>query len=329
MQRWIGICGLIVLICLATTFFLSRSRSDLLFPALEAQIDSVRQIEITSTESRIVIDQAADGDWKISSAAGVKAKRQKVRQFLLALSTAKMLDVKSADPARWPEMGLGPHESRIALRSGAMAPLVDLRVGKERTGRALDTDSATPNAITYFARLGNGGSAFVMSDIPEVPKDSAAWADVTMPSIDPADIALMTLTGANLVQVKLAKQAPQMKPVLVDIGKAEALNEAHAHDALSALRGIEPIDVADANNINWFNAKTIYVRTYGGLIVSGQVISRNGESWLRMNGSAQDGAPEKVKKAAEQINTIRALAIRISPEKAALLTSSREQFILR
>ncbi len=321
-RRWrLAALGCAVLI--ATIIYMRVGKQDLLFPALEHQLDTVQSLEIASPGGTVLLNRKTSGEWEITSAAKVKAKKADVRLFLLALGKAARLDSKSADPARWPEMGLGPLETRIILQDTKLMQLADLRIGKPVPGM----QSPVSGNKSYFARLASGGSAFTLSQIPVLPKDAAGWADITLPSIARRDITEFSLTSTDLTQAKLVQSAPD-KLELFGKRANEELNEARCRDVLESLRGIEPLELAEAGRINWYNAHTFFVKTKTGLIISGQMVMQNNKAWLRLNGSSAPGAKFAVQHAAENINSIRALAIRIELEKAKLLMSRRSDFIL-
>jgi hypothetical protein len=327
MKRWyLGIAAL-ALLAVITALVLRNTTSGRVFPQLEVQLDSVVQVEILSAKSRITLDRVEDGNWKISTAADLPAKRADVRNFLLALSAATKLDEKSADATRFAEMGLDSQETLVSLRTANTTSLASLSLGKPAAPPAVPDDHAGPVALSYFARLSTGGAAFILSPIPELPQDAADWADIKLPAIKATEITEFNLTTADLKSVKLSQSAGSA-PALLDIQKPETFNEARAADVFASLQAIEPLDIAEANQINWFNAGTFYLRTASGLIVTGQVISRQGEAWLRMNGSADPSASSYTQSKALELNKVRALAIKIASEKAALLLSNRADFIV-
>ncbi len=321
-KRW-RLVALGCAVLLAIVAYWRAGAQSRLFPALENQLDTVQSLEIASPQGTVVLTRKSNGDWEITSAAKVKAKKTDVRLFLLALSKLTRVDSKSADPSRWPEMGLGPLETRITLQDTKFTQLVDLRVGKAVPG----VQSPVAATKSYFARLASGGSAFTLSPLPELPKDAAGWADIALPNIAQQDITEFSLTSTDLSQVKLV-QPTLDRPQLLGKRANEELNEARCLDVLESLRGFEPLELAEAGRINWYNAHTFFVKTRNGLIISGQVVAQNDKAWLRLNGSSAPDAKFAVQHAAENINSIRELAIRIQPEKAKLLMSRRADFIL-
>lgn len=143
--RSLAILAAITLVVLVAAFLTSSRTtrepasptSTLLFPNLA--INDVRSVEITDTKSSVTL--AASGDeWVIESRGGYPSKFEPVKELILAMSEATIVDTKTDDPAQHARLQVGdPTEgasggSRIVLRDAGGNELAGVVLGNREPG---------------------------------------------------------------------------------------------------------------------------------------------------------------------------------------------------
>jgi hypothetical protein len=279
----------------------------------------VYTIELTRAGRQMVLVRDSARSWRIKSAANAPAKTDAVRGFLLALAQIERGDRARIDADNLDDMGLGVEAVQVILRDKEQKILQHFYFGKA-TGDA-------PN--TRFMRTKDSNQAFVAQQVPNFPDTLAAFADVRLPEVNPADVTMLLLTSADLQTMRFERSLVNQGFSLMDIKAAEKLNEPRLKALLQAFVALDFQDIDDAGSRSWQGAHTFFFRLSNGLDVSGQVVlNKQGLSWLRINGAAGSTASSDVKADARRINALRNYAFGIAQEKAGLLAATRADVVL-
>jgi hypothetical protein len=112
-QRFVLI-AVAALLAIAAALFLATQRNAsheppgvALFPTLAANLNTVSEVRIAKggLKPLTTLDKAATG-WTVKERGGYPADLAKLRKLLTSLGDAKILEEKTADPARYPVLGV-------------------------------------------------------------------------------------------------------------------------------------------------------------------------------------------------------------------------------
>lgn len=233
-------------------------------PALSKSLNTVSAITLSDVEDTLSLERV-EGVWRFKALPGIPVDQGKVREFLLDLTQAMVLEAKTDNPNFHTAIGLGAAGTRIDL--GAAGRLI---LGKEGAGGGRFVRRAGEDQ-TYLAK---GVSA------PQIALK--AWATLTLPV-------------ARKEQVKQVRVDDGIAPYTVSVGgetqTLEGLQEgeALAYDGVldtvvAAAVFLDYDDIRPAGEINWDRAGTT---TFSGpeqadsLVY--EVVQAEGKTWLRVN----------------------------------------------
>ena len=109
-------------------------KSSYLVPALRDHVNDVSRIVMTGAENKPVatLDRGADG-WSIAEKGGYAVDTGKMREFLLKLADAKLVEEKTANKDKYAALGVedvaGKDAKGIEVELGGLAQPVKLNIG--------------------------------------------------------------------------------------------------------------------------------------------------------------------------------------------------------
>ena len=108
-----------------------------LFPNLLTEANEIASVEVTHAGDTFVIEPV-DGVWALPVKDGYPARYDLVKQAILAIGEAETVEAKTADPARYGDLGLGDptaadsKSTLVRLMGKNGEPLAALVLGNER-----------------------------------------------------------------------------------------------------------------------------------------------------------------------------------------------------
>ncbi|MEP3113354.1 DUF4340 domain-containing protein [Nisaea sp.] len=170
----------------------------LAFPGLEQRIPDIARIEM-SWNTDGAVEQASvireDGIWRIAEQNGYPADTGKVRDFVLSLAELKLVEAKTADPARYDRLGVsdvadaGSKATRVRLLGRDGGALVDALIGSDRT-------SGTGGSMLYMRQSAEARSWLAQGQVDDVHR-IASWTDEAVIDIGVDRLQEIHLTGPS------------------------------------------------------------------------------------------------------------------------------------
>ncbi len=158
-----------------------------LFPDLLARINSLGAIRVVTADEEVTVRRDGD-DWFVDQLGAYPAEFETVKQAAVSVANLRPLEPKTANPARWPMLGVhGPDAvldpfikdvattSSISLTDINGTDLATLIVGKTRPGR--------PPAL-YVRRDGEEISWLAAGEL-RLPAGRVGWVDTQIMNIGP------------------------------------------------------------------------------------------------------------------------------------------------
>ena len=171
--RNLGIVVFALVVILVGLEFADRSpvesAGDALLPDLRARINTIEQLDIERAGAPIVTLATEGGTWTVTNRSGYPADVGRIRQALLALADARILEVKTANPDRYGALGVNDpgeegsrgvrltvtgsdFETRLIVGDTNQQGQRYLRLAEQAAAVLIDKDPALPDAVTDWLR---------------------------------------------------------------------------------------------------------------------------------------------------------------------------------
>jgi Domain of unknown function (DUF4340) len=258
----VAISGAVLLANQRTTT--SRAPTDLIFPELKAQADSVKAIRIYKAGDARALELIRNGaDWTLTERNSYPVAAVKARRLVQALADAKILEEKTADPAKYAALAVedvtSPDAKGVRIELEGPAAPVNLIVGKDGQG----------GKSSYVRRAGEKQSWLANTQLSASP-EIRDWLDkdIINVSADRVQSATIAIDGQKPYSVTKATRADaDFKVAPLPKGK-ELSGPGAANNAASALASLSLDDVEPKANVA--TAKPVARATYkmfDGLVV--------------------------------------------------------------
>lgn len=225
------LAAIAVLAAIGAAFLEDRQAStppaidDLLYPALSAGLNETTSIEITDGNgNEAVTVERKDAGWIVVEEYGYRADSGKIRQLLLRLSDAIIVETKTSNPDLYARLGVADPGS--AEGAGLLLEIgepVDVRliVGKResRAGKG-----------TYARRAGEDISYLIDADI-ELDTDPLNWLDRQLFDVDSQSVQRVEIIHEDGEEVVLQRVGDQF--VIVGIPEGRNLSSPGAAQPVS------------------------------------------------------------------------------------------------
>ena len=171
---------------------------DLLLPGLGSQLNAIDRVRIASAAGEAVLERGDDG-WHMADRGGWPADTGKLRELLLALSEARTLEPKTANPELHAKLGV----EDVGEGNGTGA-LVELSAGESRHALIVGNASASGS----YARLAVVPQSWLLDRQVSVSKDPKDWLERELTQIDAQRVASVHVAHAEGQPVDIAARDP-------------------------------------------------------------------------------------------------------------------------
>jgi hypothetical protein len=253
-----------------------------LLPDLADKVNDVDKVVITGAGNKTVatITRGKDG-WNVAEKGGYTADTGKLRELLLNLADAKVLETKTSNKDKYAELGVGDVSGK-----DAKGMLVEL----DGSGKPVKLIIGAPNSRgggTFVRHAGQAGSVLVSGRL-SVPKDTSDWLAKDLADIDAKRIADVTIEHPHGSTVHVHKNAEgDADFTLMDIPKGrEVVSSYTVNNVAAALAGLRLDDVvpaADAAPPD--DAIKAHYAAFDGLVVDATAWSADGKDYARFKAS--------------------------------------------
>ncbi|MDX1605770.1 MAG: DUF4340 domain-containing protein [Candidatus Competibacterales bacterium] len=181
-----------------------------LYPGLQDQLNEVTAVRVFAAGDTLAAAlQRSDDGWVVTSAHDYPADLATLRAQLLALAQARVIESKTDDPARYPQLGVQDLE-------GGDAPGVRIEVdGPEPAPRLIVGEEATSGVGQVYVRpQGEARSLLVEGNI-DPPREARNW--LRQPIVDiPGDtvqqVTIRHADGETLTLVRESREQTNLTP---------------------------------------------------------------------------------------------------------------------
>lgn len=251
------------------------SSGALLLPKLKAQLNDIDQVRIEKGGQQVIATlKRTDKGWTVGEKDGYPADIAKIRDALIALSEAKIVEQKTSDPKYYGRLGVEP--IKLTSASGTAVTLSG-------------PDHAPPTVIlggtegSYrYARLANQSQSYLVDQNPELPKDTTDWLENQILDVPGKRVQNVTIDHADDETLKIGKKTPDDANFTVaDVPKGRQLLYPGVADVIgNALQELKLQDVAAAGDDAEKPEATAVFRTFDGLVITAKGSKRDGKPWV-------------------------------------------------
>ena len=258
----------------------------LLLPDLGEDLDRVTRVSVVGAGSAPVatLVRGEDGSWSVAEKDGYPADTEKVRQTLISLAEARIVEPKTANPDFYDRLGVEGVEDEAAggvavTLTGADMP-VNVIVG--------DTEGTSQ----VYVRQADQAQSFLVDRNPDVGNETTDWLATEILAIPGDRMARVTVTHPDGEVVSVSKaDSEQSNFELEEIPPGRELQYASVANVMgNVLSSLNLQDVEPRTDTDEPVTVTEFV-TFDGLAITAESVEREDEAWVAFR--AEYRAPEE------------------------------------
>lgn len=259
--------------------------AQLLFPALEQQIDSAAKITLETAQTKIIAARdPKGGGWNLPERGGWPANFDTVRQTVLALAKLTAMERRTARAENHAALLLNAPGSagkngqgfRITAENAQGETLAALIIGKVQT-----PPSGTRLATAYVRRQGEDQTYLAQGDV-NIPLLMADWIDRVLFDLAADRIRSVTITPPSGTKYEISRTDAKAPFVISSIPKGKELVLADLPENIAKAVSLLPLDDAmPADGIDFSGAFRAEHRTFDGLVLISETVRRDNARWTR------------------------------------------------
>jgi hypothetical protein len=288
-------------------------------PQLATGVDDVERVTIARAGNETVATLERDGtSWTVRERQGYPADATRIRDALIALTEARIVEAKTASARFYARLGVESIELDTAAGTAIML------AGLAQPVTVILGDTAPGGH--RFARRADQTESYQIDRDPTLPRDTANWLAPQILDLPGERIRQVTITHADGEVVRLEKaDAGQMNFSVEPIPEGrELLYPGVGNTVGSALRALRLEDVERAADGFEADVEVEYI-AFDGLVIRARGARRNGEAWAEFVASAAGDLPaeqaEVRQQEADEINRrVAGWRFRIAPFQYEQLT---------
>ena len=252
-----------------------------LVPGLKEHVNDVSGITLVGAGNKTLLTLRRDKDgWVIAEKSNYPVDIAKVREFLLKLSNATLLEQKTSNPKLYAELGVDD-----VKENDAKGVLVDIAGLPQPTKLIIGTYNGGGGGGTFVRRDGDAQS-WLSNENLTVPKNAPDWEKRDLADIAANRVRAVTLTSGDGKTLKVYKdQSTDANFKIADVPKGrEASSEFAANGLGSVLANLRADDVAAAKDAPIADKpnKAQYV-TFDGVQLDATVWQRDNKDYAQFS----------------------------------------------
>lgn len=251
------------------------SVGELLVPGLAQDLDNIEQVVLLKAggEAAVTLDRAETG-WAVEQQDGYPADISRLREALIALSEARIVEEKTSNPDFYDRLAVEPIELDSAAGTAVRISVPDKSYPDVILG-------GTAGSSSRFARRADEATSVLVDQDPFVPTDSTQWLRPDLVDIRSDRVQRVEIShadGERLVIEKPSRDARNFTVTDVPEGR-ELQYETVANVTGNALRELR-LEGARATTDGPEPAATTEFWTFDGLVVTARTYDIDAERWV-------------------------------------------------
>lgn len=254
-----------------------------LMPDLQASLDEVDRLSVAGAESATIATvERRENAWIVTEKDGYPADVVKIRQVLLDLAEANIVEQKTSNPDYYDRLGVQPIESDTA---------VGVAVTAAADGTTFPTVIVGDLAATgyRYVRRSDEAVSYLVDRALDIPRSTSEWVDPAIVDVRGARVRQVTIEHPDGETLRVTKDdAAQTNFTVENIPEGRELQYPGVANVIgNALRELRLEDVESSASPPEGAPEPVRVefRTFDGLVVSAVGYERDGEAWVEFSAS--------------------------------------------
>ena len=259
----------------------------LLLPDLGEDLDRISQVSIVGAGSDPVatLVRGEDGSWSVAEKDGYPADVEKVRQTLISLAEARIVEPKTANPDFYDRLGVEGVEDEAA---GGLAVML---TGAETPVNVIVGD--TEGTSQVYVREADQAQSFLVDRNPDAGSETTDWLATEILAIPGSRVARITVTHPDGETVSVSKaDSEQSNFDVEEIPPGRELQyDSVANVMGNVLSNLNLQDVEPRTETDEPVTVTEFV-TFDGLAITAESVEREDEPWVAFRAEYRPPAEE-------------------------------------
>lgn len=283
-----------------------------LLPDLKAVANDITEIRLTRpAEDEAVTLLKRNGKWVVGSRNDYAADLARLRQLIIALADAEVVEEKTSNPELYAKLSVGDPEqggdgTKVSLTGSGFS--YDVILGNTAQGK------------NRYARVAGETASYLVNQNPELPDSAGDWLAPDIVDVGASDVWRVVIAHADGETITVEKSDQEQTDFDVSgVPEGRELSYATVGNGIAgALAKLELDDVrvrVDAPAVT-----TTAYETWDGLKVTADIVSDEETSWISFSAelaNEESGASETVAEINERVS---GWQYRIADYKKSLLT---------
>ena len=247
----------------------------LLLPDLGGDLDRITEVSVVGAGSEPVatLTRGEDGSWSVAEKDGYPADVEKVRQTLIGLAEARIVEPKTANPDFYDRLGVE------GVEDGAAGGVAVMLTGADTPVNVIVGD--TEGTSQVYVRGADEAQSFLVDRNPDVGSETTDWLATE----------ILAIPGSRMARVTVTHPDGEM----VTVYKADSEQSNFDLEAMPPDRELQYASVANVmgNVLSNLNLQDVEPRiatdepvtvtefvTFDGLAITAESLERGDEPWV-------------------------------------------------
>lgn len=265
-----------------------------LLPDFEAVANDITEVQLLySAGVESITIRRKNDTWVIPERDDYAADVGKLRQLIVGLSDAEILEEKTANPEKYQNLGVDDPE---AGGDGIKVVVT----GLDMSHSVILGDVAQGNY--RYARVAGESTSYLINQNPDVPRSSGDWLMRDIVDIDRNQVQRVVISHADGESIVIEKSDQAQTDFAVqDIPEGRELSYATVGNGIAGALGKLALEDVRAH-IDAPSTSTVVFNTWDGLRVSAQVVSDDETSWISFSAELAGGESDDARAQVSAIN---------------------------
>ena len=275
--------GLVTLVVVLLIADLGNERAiapgEPLFAGMRSDINTITSITVTAAGDEVVATLTPQGDgWGVAERNGYPADTGKLRELLLALADARLVEAKTANPEYYSRLGV---EDISAEEGGGVL----VQIATESSQYNAIVGDQTQGDYRYVRRAGEAGS-WLIDKNPEAPSQTSDWLNDAIIDVDATLVHSVLIEHPDGQAIKLIKdEATQTDFTVTEIPRDRELSYAGVGNVVGGV--LDNLSLDDVGPAAEFGSEAVSTtfETFDGRVIRIRSETIDADHWIQVSAS--------------------------------------------
>ncbi len=318
--KWLIVLVLLAVAAVMAVLWLDHSpeteelTQQAMVPGLKQDINEVTFLRVIKGGNQTVADlNRTEAGWVVSNKKGYPANTSQIRDTLLTLANAELLEAKTAKADLYGQLGVQDvsqeNATGVQIAIEGIADPVSLIVG----------DIAAAGTGGTYVRRPNEAQSWLVTGILSIPQETTQWLDRSILDIAANRIQAITIQQPSGEKLEVEKQSRDQEHFTVlHMPEGRQLASESVADSLGdALANLQLEDVVPVEQIHFFDEKFTQVnyRTFDGLIIVARAFQQDDTHYVHFAVSFDENQAQRFRKADTSAKAQAADSVETNPQE--------------